>query len=156
MAESSPKTWATARPLDWTISDNFYNTGSQTHRPISRITLDCPIRTEIKLPKALRVMRKLRPLAAVVPNTAEKKRLAVTCSFAAITDFGTKGQLIRAGELTCSEISYIAQDVQDGDQAKTEWCRSFDSPDRVFDFAHHVEGILVTLIRESNVDKRIR
>jgi len=53
------------------------------------MTLDWPIKTEIRLPKALRVIRKFRPLAAVVPKTAEKKRLAVTCSFADITDFGT-------------------------------------------------------------------
>jgi len=42
------------------------------------MTLDWPIRTDMRLPKALRVIRKFKPLAAVVPNTAEKKRLAVT------------------------------------------------------------------------------
>jgi len=61
------------------------------------MTRDCPIKTEIKLPKALRVIKKFKPLAAVVPNTAEKKRLAVTCSLAAMTDFGTASQRIRAG-----------------------------------------------------------
>lgn len=101
------------------------------------------------------MIKKFKPLAAVAPNTAEKKRLAVTCSFAAITDFGTKGQLIRAEILTCGEISYIAHDVQDGDQAETEWCRSFDSPDWVLDFAHYVEGVLVPLIGKGDVDKRV-
>lgn len=60
-----------------------------THRPISRMTRDWPIRTEMRLPKALRVIKKLSPRAAVVPKTAEKNRLAVTCSLAAIVAFGT-------------------------------------------------------------------
>jgi hypothetical protein len=66
----------------------------QTYRPISLITRDWPIRTEMRLPKALSVIKKLRPLAALVPKTAEKNRLAVTCSFAAMTAFGTGNQLI--------------------------------------------------------------
>ena len=68
---------------------------------------------------------------------------------------GLQSELIRAGGLTCSEISYVAQYVQDGDQAKTEWSRSFDSPNWVFDFAHHVKSVLIPLVREGDVDERI-
>lgn len=83
------------------------------------MTLDWPIKTDIKFPKALRVIKKFRPLAAVVPKTAEKKRLAVTCSLAAMTDLGTGCQPLSEEELTGSEISNIAQDIQNRDQTET-------------------------------------
>jgi hypothetical protein len=53
--------------------------------------------------------------------------------------------------LTCGEVSDIAQGVQDCDQTQTQWRRAFDCSNGIFDFAHDVESVLITLIRESDV-----
>jgi len=126
-----------------------------TYRPISLITRDCLMRTEIKLPKALRVIEKLRPRAAVVPKTAEKKRLAVNWSLAAMSALGTAYQPHPKHILTGCEIRDIAQYVQYSDEAQAEKSRSLDGPNGILDFAHDIEGVLVPLVREGDVDEGV-
>jgi hypothetical protein len=72
----------------------------------------------MRFPNALKKMKKLRPQAADVPKTAEKKRLAVTWAFAAIISLGTTHQSSPTGAiavLTGSKVGDVAQDVQDRD-----------------------------------------
>lgn len=57
--------------------------------PISRMTLDWPIKTVTRFPKADNMTSIFRPLAAWEPNTAEKKRLAVVVSAVRISSLGT-------------------------------------------------------------------
>lgn len=58
-------------------------------------------------------------------------------------------------KLTSSKVGHIAQDVQDSDQQKTERSRSLDCPNGVLDFTHDIEGILVALVGECDVDQGV-
>lgn len=110
----------------------------------------------MRFPNALKVIKKLRPLAADVPKTAEKKRLAVTWAFAAISSLGTTRQSSRTGAialLTGSKVGDVAQDVQDRDNNQRQRCRTFDSPDRVLYLGHDVESVLVSLVRKGDVNE---
>lgn len=61
-----------------------------TNLPHSRITLACPISTEIMFPKALRDIKKFKPLdAPLEPNTFSKNKLAAVCLAAMRSAFGT-------------------------------------------------------------------
>jgi hypothetical protein len=125
------------------------------YRPISLITLDCPIKTEIRLPNALNVIKKLSPRAALVPKTAEKNRLAVTWSLAAMRDLGTVHQwllVVSGSELTSSEVGDVAKYIEDSDNQETQGRRSFNGLDGVLDFRHYVESVLVTGVGEGDID----
>lgn len=56
---------------------------------------------------------------------------------------------------TCSEVSDIAKNVENGDNGKTERCRSLDRPDGVLHLSHDIEGVLVALVGEGDVDQSI-
>lgn len=63
--------------------------GSTPCLPISRMSLDWPINTVTRLPNADKITSMFRPLAAWLPNTAVKNKLAVVVFAVRISALGT-------------------------------------------------------------------
>lgn len=85
----------------------------KTHRPISRIILDCPIRTANRFPKALSNTRTFRAVSAPpVPKTVVKKTPAAISSDSANSFLGTVQKLVRILTFLTSAITYQQQNMQ--------------------------------------------
>lgn len=126
---------------------------SKTYRPISRIILDCPIKTANRLPKALRSTRTFRAVSAPpVPKTVVKKTPAAISSDSANSFLGTVQSVVSRAtwahieSRTSSEICNVAEHIKNCHHEQRDKAMLLDGWDWTFDLIDHVERVGVATV----------